>query len=202
MAQTRQLVLTFDGQVLEVFGWTLGSADRPMVSSARFHVDNMYWTVDEPWSPDDPESLQPCLLTLGIPGSLAGDTYSVDRDEWPDVEAFLSQVTDAVMADESSRSVAAGWDEVRTRDTLLAFDGRILEVFRDRLTNGPDYAGDSLRFHVARLILKERQDRKGQHRVRLETGISSATLRFEDDEWTTVGPFLSRVAAAAARFQR
>jgi len=84
----------------------------------------------------------------------------------------------------------------------MAFDGRILEVFDDA-TASELYGSDSLRFHVSRLRIKERRDRKGRHRVLLESGSTGrVALLFDDSEWPPVGAFLSRVAEAAARARR
>jgi len=95
------------------------------------------------------------------------------------------------------------WEEVRSPKVLLTFDGRILEVFADNLRY--DTGGgwcDSVRFHIGRLTLKEEQDRKGRRRVYMQSGRINIAFRFEPHEWTTVGPFLSRVVAAQNRWRQ
>jgi len=98
----------------------------------------------------------------------------------------------------------------------MAFDGRILELFGDLNVSGS--ADWSLRFHVANVRISITDLGQGWHRVSLapansgggETRVrrvsgsvsyASVPLSFYADEWAIVGPFLERVAAAAARFQ-
>ena len=82
-------------------------------------------------------------------------------------------------------------DEVRTGDMLLAFDGRILEVFGFG-------SQDSYRFHVQNMELwVDEPDRKGRRTVKLRVP-SGLTIQFDapDEDWPGVGPFFERVHAA------
>ena len=92
------------------------------------------------------------------------------------------------------------WDEVRSRHLVLAFDGRVLEIFGvQRPGSGPSSQYESVRFHIANIVFQpEGPDRKGRYLVifRHNEFDPGYRVRFETEEWITVGPFLSRVTAA------
>ncbi len=83
-------------------------------------------------------------------------------------------------------------DEVWAGDGLLAFDGRVLEVF--------GFSGSaSTRFHVRNVDVEIADpDRKGRRSVRIKPASRGGGLQLEVDEgdWPSVGPFLDRVLAA------
>ena len=84
-------------------------------------------------------------------------------------------------------------DEVWAGDSLLAFDGRVLEVF--------GFMGsESLRFHVRNVELSiDEPDRRGRRSVRIRPaarGSGGCQLEVDEDDWRAVGPFLDRVLAA------
>lgn len=84
-------------------------------------------------------------------------------------------------------------DEVWSGDSLLAFDGRVLEVF--------GFMGsESIRFHVRNMELSvEGPDRKRRHAVTIKPaarGSGGCRLEVEESDWGQVGPFLDRVLAA------
>jgi len=92
--------------------------------------------------------------------------------------------------------------EVRTKRTVLTFDGRVLEIFGALTTN--EVTLSSGRWHVgcAHLEISE-PDRIGRRAVKLfhspDPWRSQATLTIEAEDWATVGPFFLQVAAAFAR---
>lgn len=84
-------------------------------------------------------------------------------------------------------------DEIWIDDTLVAFDGRVLEVF--------GFSGsESLRFHVRNIeISVEEPDRKGRRWLRIKPatpGSGGCMFEVEPGDWPHVGPFLDRVMAA------
>ena len=83
-------------------------------------------------------------------------------------------------------------EEVWADDLLLAFDGRVLEVF--------GFPGqESYRFHVRNVDLSiDGPDRKGRHRVVAESARGSGGCAFEvpPEDWHVVGPFLEGVLGA------
>lgn len=85
-------------------------------------------------------------------------------------------------------------DEVWVGDSLLAFDGQVLEIF--------GYPGqDSFRYHTANLVIGvDEPDRKGRRMVQLKPktkGVGCA-LNISSDDWPGAAPLLERVRAAAA----
>ena len=83
-------------------------------------------------------------------------------------------------------------EEVWADDILLAFDGRVLEVF--------GFPGqESYRFHVRNVELTvDGPDRKGRHRVEAASARGSGGCSFDvpPEDWHVVGPFLDAVLAA------
>lgn len=84
-------------------------------------------------------------------------------------------------------------DEVWAGDSLLAFDGRVLEVF--------GFMGsESTRFHVRNVEIEIADpDRKGRRSVRVKPasrGSGGLQLEVDEADWPAVGPFLDRVLAA------
>jgi hypothetical protein len=83
-------------------------------------------------------------------------------------------------------------DEVWVGDSLLAFDGRVLEVF--------GFPGSlSMRYHVRNMELSvDPPDRKGRHWVNLRAARGSGGCSFdvEPEDWPAAGPFFDRVLAA------
>ena len=83
-------------------------------------------------------------------------------------------------------------DEVWAGESLLAFDGRVLEVF--------GFPGAvSMRFHVRNLRLSvSGPDGGGTHWVLVQAshGSGGCNLQVAADQWPGVGPFLERVFAA------
>jgi hypothetical protein len=84
-------------------------------------------------------------------------------------------------------------DEVWAGDSLLAFDGRVVEVF--------GFSGsESIRFHVRNVELEVGEpDRKGRRSVRIKPasrGSGGCMFEVSEEDWPSVGPFLDRVLAA------
>ena len=84
-------------------------------------------------------------------------------------------------------------DEVWSGDSLLVFDGRVLEVF--------GFMGsESIRFHVRNMeVSVEGPDRKGRNAVTIKPaarGSGGCRLEVEPADWAAVGPFLDRVLEA------
>jgi hypothetical protein len=83
-------------------------------------------------------------------------------------------------------------EEVWADDSLLAWDGRVLEVF------GFPGSG-SARFHVANLAVEvDDPDRKGRRTVTLRPASRSGgvALQVPAEDWPAVEPLLDRVLAA------
>jgi len=97
--------------------------------------------------------------------------------------------------------VAHDW---KPRDVVLVFDGRVLEVF-----GSFNHLGDgkpaSARFHVGCACLKVSEpDRKGRRTVKLCASRTpwaqcEVSLTIASEDWASIAPFLSRIAAAFAR---
>ena len=85
-----------------------------------------------------------------------------------------------------------GVQEVWADDILLAFDGRVLEIF--------GFPGqESYRFHVRNMELSsEGPDRKQRHRVVVTSARGSGGCAFDvpPEDWLHVGPLLDEVLAA------
>jgi hypothetical protein len=84
-------------------------------------------------------------------------------------------------------------DEVWAGDSLLAFDGRVVEVF--------GFAGsESLRFHVRNVEIELGDpDRKGRRSLRIKPGSRGSggcMLDIEPGDLPQVEPFVDRVLAA------
>jgi hypothetical protein len=84
-------------------------------------------------------------------------------------------------------------DEVWAGDSLLAFDGRVLEVF--------GFPGSqSVRFHVRNMELDVGgPNRRGMRLVTLKAAVRGAgglAFSVEEADWPYVGPMLDRVLAA------
>ena len=84
-------------------------------------------------------------------------------------------------------------DEAWAGDSLLAFDGRVLEVF--------GFPGsESMRFHVRNVDLEVGEpDRKGRRMVTVRPaarGSGGCAFDVEEGDWAEVGPLLDRVLAA------
>ena len=83
-------------------------------------------------------------------------------------------------------------DEVWADDVLLAFDGRVVEVF--------GFPGsESIRFHVRNLDLEvDGPDRKGRHDVKLApaTRGGGCHIPVGEEDWPAVATFIDRVLAA------
>lgn len=83
-------------------------------------------------------------------------------------------------------------EEVWAGDVLLAFDGRVVEIF--------GFPGkESYRFHLRNMELSsEGPDRKGRHRVVVMSARGSGGCSFEvpPEDWPLVGPFVDGVLAA------
>jgi len=83
-------------------------------------------------------------------------------------------------------------DEVWADDVLLAFDGRVVEVF--------GFPGsESIRFHVRNLDLSvDGPDRKGRYALQLApaTRGGGCHVIVPEGDWPDVGGFVERVLAA------
>ena len=84
-------------------------------------------------------------------------------------------------------------EEAWVGDSLLAFDGRVLEVF--------GFPGSqSVRFHVRNMELDIGEpNRNGARLVTLKAAVRGAggvAVSVEDADWPHVGPLLDRVLAA------
>ena len=83
-------------------------------------------------------------------------------------------------------------DEVWADDLLLAFDGRVIEVF--------GFPGsESIRFHVRNLDLEvDGPDRKGRHTVKLATATrgGGCHIPVPEEDWPEVSVFVDNVLAA------
>ncbi|MCL2465909.1 MAG: hypothetical protein FWF02_04070 [Micrococcales bacterium] len=164
-------------------------------------------------APEGPPYGQPPAEVL--PHAAGGTQDVPEVPAWGTPEDTLGVPTEPLRPIRSS----PGWDEVRSRNLLLAFDGRVLEIFGELscATEGKFSDIESMRFHVGVLALTVLEDEK-TGRYRVELGISNARyssrratnerkapatgnlLSFNAEEWVTVGPFFSRVAAAALRW--
>jgi hypothetical protein len=86
-------------------------------------------------------------------------------------------------------------DELSVANHILAFDGRVLEIFGQLAGSGANR-----RWHVRDLAVSiEGPDRKGRHAVQFKVASSNTgrcRLEIEDDEWTFAEPFLRRVQEA------
>ena len=84
-------------------------------------------------------------------------------------------------------------DEAWLGDNLLAFDGRVLELFGHPAT-------PSSRFHVANLDLTVADpDKKGRRMLTLKAATKRSggvMLEIEPEDWPALEPFLDRVLAA------
>ena len=85
----------------------------------------------------------------------------------------------------------SGPDEVWCGDVLLAFDGRVLEVF--------GFPGsESMRYHVRNMELSiDEPDRKERRTVTIKPATRGGGCAFNApaEAWPSVGPFLDRVLA-------
>ena len=83
-------------------------------------------------------------------------------------------------------------DEVWLDDSLLCFDGRVLEVF--------GFPGsESIRFHVRNVRVQVGDpDRKGRRRLTITASRGSGGCSFEvqPEQWPQIAPLLERVFAA------
>jgi hypothetical protein len=84
-------------------------------------------------------------------------------------------------------------DEIWIDTTLVAFDGRVLEVF--------GFSGsESLRFHVRNIEIElQDPDRKGRRWLRIKPaspGSGGCMFEVGPEDWPHVGPFVDRVMAA------
>jgi hypothetical protein len=73
------ILLTFDGRVLEIFGF-------PGSTNMRFHVRNMELTVDEP----DRKGRRAVSVKPAMRGG--GCAFEVPDGDWPQVGPFLDRV--------------------------------------------------------------------------------------------------------------
>lgn len=84
-------------------------------------------------------------------------------------------------------------EEVWADDSLLVFDGRVLEVF--------GFPGEAnIRFHVSNMDVEVRDpNRKGARMVTLKPatrGAGGVTFEVAEADWPQVGPLLDRVLEA------
>ena len=84
-------------------------------------------------------------------------------------------------------------DEAWAGDSLLAFDGRVLEVF--------GFPGEnSMRFHVRNMELEigdpDRRNRRGVRIKPASRGSGGCMFDVDEEDWAGVGPLLDRVLAA------
>jgi hypothetical protein len=82
--------------------------------------------------------------------------------------------------------------ETRCGELLLAFDGRVLEVF------GSIEQPGGVRFHIARLGIETQELRKNRVQVELTPlgeGAMPVSFIAEEADMATLGPFLQQVAA-------
>lgn len=84
-------------------------------------------------------------------------------------------------------------DEVWAGDSLLVFDGRVLEVF--------GFSGsESLRFHVRNMEIELKEpDRKGRRWLRIKpasSGSGGCMFELKPEDRPQVEPFIDRVLAA------
>lgn len=83
-------------------------------------------------------------------------------------------------------------EEIWAGDTLVVFDGRVVELF--------GFPGsESLRFHVRNIELEiGERNRKGRRAVTIKPASRGGGCMLEVDEtdWAEVGPLLERVLAA------
>ena len=93
-------------------------------------------------------------------------------------------------------------DEVWAGDYLLAFDGRVLEVFGFPTAYYQGEMEASKRFHVANVALRvDGPDRKGRRTVIVTVRRRSKAgceFRVEEEGWPPVASFLERVSGAIA----
>lgn len=87
----------------------------------------------------------------------------------------------------------ASAEEIWVDDSLLVFDGRVLEVFGAS-------GSESIRFHVDNLRIEIGEPfRAGRRRVQLRPrtrGSGGCALEVEESDWATVEPLLTRVVNA------
>jgi hypothetical protein len=88
-------------------------------------------------------------------------------------------------------------------DCIIAFDGRVLEVF-SHFHPISDFDVDSMRVHVKQLsVTVSGPDRKGRRKVRFagksRFGFTLANL--EDAQWSSLPPLLDALKAAGADFR-
>ena len=84
-------------------------------------------------------------------------------------------------------------DEAWAGDSLLTFDGLVLEVF--------GFPGsESMRFHLRNMELEIGEpDRKARRAVRIKPasrGSGGCMFEVSDEDWPAVGPLLDRVLAS------
>lgn len=90
----------------------------------------------------------------------------------------------------------ASAEETWVDDSLLVFDGRVLEVF--------GFSGsESIRFHVDNVTIDSgepgRKGRKRQIRIAVRTrGGGGVALEVTDEAWVGLGPMLEAVRAAGS----
>jgi hypothetical protein len=85
-------------------------------------------------------------------------------------------------------------DEVWVGESLLAFDGRVLEIFGYPSRDSYRYHTGNLQIHVGE------PDRKGKRMVQLmprTKGVGCA-LAISTEDWPHAAPLLARIQAAAA----
>jgi hypothetical protein len=84
-------------------------------------------------------------------------------------------------------------DEIWAGDTLLAFDGRVLEIF-----GFPGH--ESLRFHVRNIEVEfQEPDRKGRRWLRIKpasSGSGGCMFEVKPEDLPQIEPFIDRVLAA------
>lgn len=83
-------------------------------------------------------------------------------------------------------------EEIWVKNILLAFDGRVVEVFGFA-------SSESIRFHIANLSVNvDDPDRKGRRMVQLKPATRGGGCAFqvETQEWAELAPFLDNITRA------
>jgi|GEM_PF-1161500 len=201
------------GDVGYVFG--VSSIPDPAQPSDDLEVP-AYGTPPEPGSTDFAPTARHLAGTLGALSLLDGPPARLHRSALPshppgDARNGENRWIQAEGAGGARQSRSwHGWDEVCTDTLVLSFDGRVLELFGDLRFN--DTQHETLRFHVGNLrLVVGHPDRNGRREVRINLATPSSSpdvrmgttsflghsiVRFDADEWVTIGPFLTRVKAA------
>lgn len=81
-----QMLLTFDGQILELFGWLRRNVGIDNQANLRFHVALVEITAEDP----DRKGVR--RVNLRVPGGMPSCDVPIEDADWPAVSQLLAKV--------------------------------------------------------------------------------------------------------------